>query len=49
MKTHGTSLQRCAVGAIGQKSGVLSELRETGDPKVFLVRVRRSNEVFSLG
>jgi len=48
MKTHGTGLQRCAVSAIGQESGVLSELWETGDTKVFLVWVRRSNEVFSL-
>jgi len=48
MNAHGTSFQWCAVSAIGQESGVLSELWETGDSKVFLVRVRRSNEVFGL-
>jgi len=48
VKAHGTSFQWCAVSAIGQESGVLSELWEAGDSKVFLVRVRRRNEVFSL-
>ena len=48
VKAHRTRLQRCAVGAIGQEGGVFCELRETGNSKVFLVRVRGSDEVLSL-
>lgn len=48
VETHRTGFQWCAVSPIGQESGVLGEFWETGNSKVFLVRVRRSNEVLSL-
>lgn len=49
MGTHGTGSQWCAFSTIGQESSILVEFWETGDSKVFLVRVFRSDEVLSLG
>ena len=48
VEAYGTGFQWCAICAICQESGVFSELRKTGDSKVFLVRVRRRNEVLGL-
>jgi hypothetical protein len=48
-ETYGSFLERSTVSTIGQEGGALGELRETGDTKVFLVRVLGVHDLFGLG